>query len=181
MTCSNCQGSFTPTHHLQKRFCGDECRNAYWNVRTNGKARQTRLEQRREYVCRCGKTFLSARSNARHCSNACRSISNNERRNPNTPEYKRWYLYKLTPERYDAMAEQGCRVCGSKDDLRVDHDHSCCPGQKTCGQCVRGLLCHPHNIGEGSFTQDEYFKMECYLMETKDVVGMFEEPTQLTA
>jgi hypothetical protein len=25
--------------------------------------------------------------------------------------------------------------------LAVDHDHNCCPGKRSCGKCIRGLLC----------------------------------------
>jgi hypothetical protein len=57
--------------------------------------------------------------------------------------------YGLTPEAYADLTKDGCAVCGSTDNLRVDHDHSCCPGKKTCGNCIRGALCNNCNAAEG--------------------------------
>ena len=59
-----------------------------------------------------------------------------------------FYKYKLTVEQYDAMlANQGgaCAICLEDRPLNVDHDHSCCPGERSCGKCVRGLLCRRCN------------------------------------
>ena len=58
--------------------------------------------------------------------------------------------YGITPERYAEMLEaQGgtCALCDLPEpvagrSLAVDHDHKCCPDKKrSCGKCVRGLLC----------------------------------------
>lgn len=52
------------------------------------------------------------------------------------------------------LARQGvtepiCGACGSRNDLKIDHDHACCPAQMGCDICVRGYLCHACNTAEG--------------------------------
>ena len=68
--------------------------------------------------------------------------------------------YGLTPETYRAKLEAQdfrCAICQEELDLAshngvcVDHDHACCPGEKTCGRCVRDLLCGDCNQGLGRF------------------------------
>lgn len=69
-------------------------------------------------------------------------------------------VYGLSAERYAAMlAEQKgvCAICGNGcatgKPLAVDHNHACCPTQKSCGSCIRGLLCAKCNTMLG-FAKD---------------------------
>lgn len=70
--------------------------------------------------------------------------------------------YGLTVEEVAArLDEQGrrCAICGISANVAerafaVDHNHACCPGRTTCGQCVRGLLCHSCNLALGGFKDD---------------------------
>lgn len=63
----------------------------------------------------------------------------------------------LSVAEYDALLDkQGgrCAIGGHEFGERgpqVDHDHACCPGNKSCGKCVRALLCHHCNMGLGRF------------------------------
>ncbi len=63
--------------------------------------------------------------------------------------------FGITLEQYDAMGEAQdwkCYGCGCEPTNKrfaVDHDHKCCPGQKSCGKCLRGLLCGNCNTALG--------------------------------
>ncbi len=64
--------------------------------------------------------------------------------------------FGITIDRYEEMlSAQGgrCAICKGEPtaaSLAVDHDHSCCPQKgRSCGKCVRGLLCEDCNRGIG--------------------------------
>lgn len=79
---------------------------------------------------------------------------------------KVWYHYKLTPEQYFSLIEDGedrCAVCGTEEPGKtgsngkhwhIDHDHSCCPSNRSCGRCIRGILCGRCNTAIGSLKDD---------------------------
>lgn len=65
------------------------------------------------------------------------------------------YRHNISPDEMTALlAQQGgtCAVCGTESAgtksgaWHVDHDHTCCPGRTTCGECIRGLLCNRCNV-----------------------------------
>lgn len=78
-----------------------------------------------------------------------------------TPEYQRQrsmqFCYGLSPEAFQALCtlqNNKCAICRLPftDTPTVDHDHACCANRKkTCGKCVRGLLCMNCNAGMGNF------------------------------
>lgn len=128
-----------------------------------------------EPMCRmCSATFEPKphSTNQAFCSSICRQRWHRE----NHPERGRGYSAKWraehpdrarvsTLQRYGLDLEQfaallasqgdGCAICGRVDpggaNWHVDHDHACCPPRRSCGECVRGILCGPCNRGLGCF------------------------------
>jgi hypothetical protein len=64
-----------------------------------------------------------------------------------------WRRYQITSNQYQAIFDQQDRACvickKNQENLDVDHDHSCCKSYRTCGRCIRGLLCPTCNTGLG--------------------------------
>lgn len=72
--------------------------------------------------------------------------------------------FRITLAEYELLlAKQGgkCAICSTVEcptgkQFAVDHDHRCCPGAKTCGKCIRGLLCNNCNYILGLLHDDTH-------------------------
>ncbi|MFB9383276.1 endonuclease VII domain-containing protein [Pseudonocardia petroleophila] len=141
--------------HLKQAMAGRELTP----VRVNRDIHARDAEGRKECAtcrqwCEVGEYRLSQKagdgltSNCRKCSRA----------------YTIQRKYGISPARYDEMlAEQGeqCAICRCVPvpnrrgiTLVVDHDHSCCPGDRSCNSCVRALICVSCNIALGAAGDD---------------------------
>lgn len=70
----------------------------------------------------------------------------------NTYHKPNWKRHNITKQRYEEMVslyDGKCHACQDDVGTSIDHDHSCCPGSFSCGQCVRGVLCRNCNIALG--------------------------------
>jgi hypothetical protein len=78
--------------------------------------------------------------------------------------------YGLTQELFDLLLEAQQNACGmchepfeERQLIHVDHDHACCRGKnRSCGECIRGLLCHTRNIALG-YIERRYALARAYL------------------
>lgn len=87
---------------------------------------------------------------------------------------KRQYGIDEDSIRNKIKEQGGCAICGFNDKLfpvwwTVDHDHSCCSGNTSCGKCIRGILCAHCNRGLGQFKDSKTILHEAikYLEKSK--------------
>ena len=124
--CLRCGETLEADAHRSRKYCSRRCVEA---------TSRDRLPQVACGVADCGKTTFS--------SNLCAQHYNASRR------------HGIGDVGYQALLiaqENACIVCGfAGGKLVVDHNHKCCPGSQSCGDCVRGLLCNNCNTGLGMF------------------------------
>lgn len=120
-----------------------------------------------DVVCDCGKPGYSYNTAARgrRTRKKCVDCWNTERRAGYDPEASRRYLlknrYGITADEFDRMlaTQGGCAICGRVEPTgkawHIDHDHKCCDTRaRSCGSCVRAILCHGCNTALGGVNDD---------------------------
>ncbi len=134
---------------VRKKFCATSCRQKGRWARGEMREHWARAQQlghaadkppRCEKSCDfCGEWYLPRNGRSRWCPTCC----------PDRVASARLQRYNLNQPVFDKiLAAQGggCKLCGSQSRLTIDHDHSCCLGTVTCGNCVRGILCSKCNM-----------------------------------
>jgi hypothetical protein len=84
--------------------------------------------------------------------------------------------YGLTQEGFDRLLEVQGYACGmchepfaENQAIFIDHDHACCPREKrSCGTCIRGLLCLSCNTALGHIER-KYELARTYLASSSGV------------
>lgn len=99
--------------------------------------------------------------------------------------------FGLTLEQFDAMlaAQDGrCGACPATEpgstNWHVDHDHACCPDKdKTCGNCIRSILCARCNQVLGMVQEDQsvlYYLIQ-YIARNQNITPEREDQCPNTA
>jgi len=63
-----------------------------------------------------------------------------------------WKRHHITEEKFIEMFKLHnglCHSCKENAAMVIDHDHKCCNKPRSCGKCVRGLLCNQCNTAVG--------------------------------
>jgi hypothetical protein len=109
------------------------------------------------------KTYNREMARKIRAANPARSREATQRWQERNPDHRLAYKYNLTLKKWRSMLEEQnnrCYLCqrqfgeGKANVPHVDHDHACCSGERTCGQCIRGLACDNCNWGIGRFNDD---------------------------
>jgi len=90
-------------------------------------------------------TYVKPNGRTRRCCRECARV------NMITQNVKRYGITKPDFEALVASQDSRCAICKGKfwDEVsspHIDHDHTCCNEQmRSCGKCIRGLLCRGCN------------------------------------
>lgn len=87
---------------------------------------------------------------------------------------RRFKRHHISKEQYEKLINKHngkCWICKVKKAIAIDHDHSCCPGSYSCGNCVRGVLCSNCNTAIGLFLENKSYLKEASLYLSRPTVS----------
>jgi hypothetical protein len=92
-----------------------------------------------------------------------------------------WKNFRIRFEKFSEMLiEQSgrCGICEKPlNPPCVDHNRKCCPGPKSCGKCVRGLLCRRCNTSLHEYEDRKWREGRRISPSLKWAKGKRREPT----
>lgn len=158
--CVECFSEFMGDPRVS-RYCSLECRNAAAYAR--------RLERHGVSCTTCGEMTLPGPGSldypiCRECRNQVCSSCGTQLESPRAGacnDCKRAQRHGLAPGSLNLLLQTQlgrCGICQTEDPGSrgwvIDHDHSCCSSDRSCGQCVRGILCNMCNTALGMMGDD---------------------------
>lgn len=175
-SCVDCGCGFSASIYSRSTRCVD-CQKTHERLADNAAHREKRAARQlpTEYPCKeCGETVFWSNKLGRRptlcldCQANFSVIYEQKYRCQRQPrdeamrlKYRLKASYRITPEIYQEMKDRqngkcfGCQL--GEDEVgtfHIDHDHSCCPGDRSCGNCLRGLLCRACNTALGLLAED---------------------------
>jgi hypothetical protein len=86
----------------------------------------------------------------------------------NNKHTKKWKYGRDAEAHYETQAKRQkgkCAVCIKRMSKPMrDHAHTCCPGFRSCGRCLRGLLCLSCNFRVSHELEQRFLRLsECSL------------------
>ena len=138
------------------------------------------------FICRsCGDpyVYISKHVNNKDWCNSCMSLWDLYFENGSQGAGNKLFVYGMTILNYHELvvAHEGrCKICGqTSNKLTIDHNHQCCSetkSYKSCGRCIRGLLCSSCNTMLGYYENhsgplvldvfDKYLSEPCFIFST---------------
>ena len=112
-------------------------------------------------------TYQNHKCRCEECTAAQREYMRRYYQNRDRSAENRRHRYDIEPETYEAMAKDGCWMCGSYSRLCVDHDHET--------DEIRGILCTRCNTSLGQLGDDidgaierlNTYRERCAMMNTE--------------
>ena len=75
-----------------------------------------------------------------------------------TAPKQNWRRHRITEEYFNQLInlfDGKCHSCKINEATNIDHNHNCCQSSRSCGKCVRGVLCHHCNSALGLLKDDK--------------------------